>query len=88
MDGRLQSCRRWRAECPLLRIAETMTATDPKLIESLDMSTPRHGVARLLHASEHPMYYDFNADLELDIALDDLTDKVTGRTLYEKMMFR
>lgn len=66
----------------------TMTATNPVLIESLDMRTPRHGIAKALHAGEHPMYYDFNADLELDIALDDLTDHVTGRTLYEKMMFR
>lgn len=66
----------------------TMTATDPKLIESLDMGVARHGLSRVLHAGEHPMYYDFNADFELDIALDDLTDKVTGRTLYEKMMFR
>lgn len=66
----------------------TLTATNPALIESLDMRTPRHGLAAVLHAGEHPMYYDFNADLELDIALDDLTDHVTGRTLYEKMMFR
>lgn len=66
----------------------TMTATDPKLIESLDMSVARRGLSRVLHAGEHPMYYDFNADFELDIALDDLTDQVTGRTLYEKMMFR
>jgi len=66
----------------------TMTATNPTLIESLDMAVPRHGISKLVHASEHPMYYDFNADLELDIALDDLTDHVVGRTLYEKMMFR
>lgn len=66
----------------------TMTVTNPKLIESLDMSTPRHGISNLLHLGEHPMYYDFNADMTLDIALDDLTDRVTGRTLYEKMMFR
>ncbi|MFF2050999.1 hypothetical protein ACFVU2_05300 [Leifsonia sp. NPDC058194] len=66
----------------------TMTATNPALIESIDMRTPRHGLAKALHAGEHPMYYDFNADLELDIALDDLSDHVAGRTLYEKMMFR
>ncbi len=34
------------------------------------------------------MYYDFNADAELDIRLDTLTDHVTGKTLFEKMMFR
>ena len=66
----------------------TMTATNPALIESIDMRTPRHGLSTVLHAADHPMYDDFNADLELDIALDDLTDHVTGRTLYEKMMFR
>ncbi|WP_308465260.1 lipocalin-like domain-containing protein [Rathayibacter soli] len=65
----------------------TMTATNPALIESLDMSTPRHGMSSLLHMGEHPMYYDFNADLVLDIELDGLTDHVTGRTLYEKMIF-
>lgn len=66
----------------------TMTVTNPELIESLDMSTHPRGLQRVLHAGEHPMYYDFNADLELDIELDDLTDHVRGRTLYEKMMFR
>ena len=64
-----------------------LTATNPVLIESLDMTPPRHGLSRVLHAAEHPMYYDFNADLELVIDLDDLKDRVTGRTLYEKMMF-
>jgi len=66
----------------------TMTVTDPKLIESIDMSKDRHGLQKVLHAAEHPMYYDFNADMDLDIQLDDLTDRVQGRTLYEKMMFR
>lgn len=76
----------WTWESERGRIA--FTATSPKLIEALDMHTPRHGIAALLHANDHPMYYDFNADLDLDIRLDDLTDHVTGRTLYEKMMFR
>ncbi|MBN9173874.1 MAG: hypothetical protein J0I70_06945 [Microbacterium sp.] len=66
----------------------SLTVTDPVLIESLDMSTPHHGLSRLAHLAEHPMYYDFNADAELTIDLDDLHDHVTGRTLYEKMMFR
>lgn len=65
----------------------TMTVTNPVLIEALNMNTPRQGMSKLLHAGDHPMYYDFNADVELDIALDDLTDHVSGRTLYEKMMF-
>ncbi len=66
----------------------TMTASNPELIESLEMSTRRRGLSALTHVGDHPMYYDFNADFELDIALDDLTDRVVGRTLYEKMMFR
>lgn len=74
----------WQAERG--RIA--FTVTNPTMIEALDMRVPRHGLARVLHAGEHPMYYDFNADLELTIDLDDLTDHVVGRTLYEKMMFR
>lgn len=65
-----------------------LTVTNPALIESLDMAVPRHGLSRLAHAGEHPMYYDFNADADLVIDLDDLSDHVTGRTLYEKMMFR
>lgn len=74
----------WEGERGTIRF----TATNPKLIESLDMATHRSGLSAVLHAGEHPMYYDFNADLDLDIALDTVADHVTGRTLYEKMMFR
>jgi hypothetical protein len=76
----------WTWQTDRGRIA--MTVTNPTLIESLDMSAPRHGLSALLHAGAHPMYYDFNADLDLTIDLVDLKDHVTGRTLYEKMMFR
>ena len=76
----------WTWETERGRIA--FTATNPTLIEALDMAEGRRGISSLLHAGEHPMYYDFNADLELTIELDDLHDHVTGRTLYEKMMFR
>lgn len=76
----------WTWQTDRGRIA--MTVSNPTLIESLDMNVPRHGISALLHGGEHPMYYDFNADLELTIELDDLTDRVVGRTLYEKMMFR
>jgi predicted secreted hydrolase len=74
----------WQTERGTISLA----VTDPALIESLDMSVPHSGFSRLTHLGEHPMYYDFNADAELTIALDDLTDHVVGRTLYEKMMFR
>jgi hypothetical protein len=76
----------WTWQSERGRIA--FTVTNPTLIESLDMAVPHHGLSRLAHLGEHPMYYDFNADADLDIALTDLTDHVTGRTLYEKMMFR
>jgi hypothetical protein len=42
----------------------------------------------LMHLVEHPMYYDFNADAKLTIDLKGTKETVTGRTLYEKMMFR
>ncbi len=64
------------------------TSTEPRLIESLDMRPPRHGMSQLLHAHEHASYLDFNADFELTIDLDGVQDHVTGRTLYEKMTLR
>lgn len=65
-----------------------LNVTNPELIESIDMGEDRRGLEKLLRAAEHPMYYDFNADIELTIDLDGVQDRVTGRTLYEKMMFR
>lgn len=66
-----------------------MHVTNPRLIESLDMSAKqsswRH---RMLHAGDHPWYYDFTADMELTIDVGGVTDTVTGTTLYEKMMLR
>lgn len=66
-----------------------MHVTNPKLIESLDMgdrdASWRH---RLLHAGEHPWYYDFTADMELTIDVAGVKDQITGSTLYEKMMLR
>jgi hypothetical protein len=64
------------------------TATNPRLIEALDMAPHRNPISAVLHAGEHPEYYDFTADLDLDIHLGGLEDHVTGKTLYEKMMFR
>lgn len=66
-----------------------MSVSNPRLIESLDMgdggASWRH---RLLHAGEHPWYYDFTADMELDIHVAGVDDTVTGETLYEKMILR
>lgn len=66
----------------------TLHVTNVEMIEALDMGSTRHGFARMLEVFEHPMYYDFNADLELSIDLDGISETVTGRTLFEKMMFR
>jgi len=66
-----------------------MHVTNPRLIESIEAgpgdSSWRH---RLLHAGDHPWYYDFTADMQLDIDMDGVTDSVTGTTLYEKMILR
>ncbi len=67
----------------------TMTVTNPTMIEALDMTEGEPEWKRpLIHLFEHPMYYDFNADMELAIDLKGIKETVTGRTLYEKMMFR
>jgi hypothetical protein len=74
----------WQSE----RGSIAFTITNPKLIEALDMRVPRHGLGELLHAGEHPAYYDFNADADLVIELDTVKDHVQGKALFEKMMFR
>ena len=63
-------------------------ATNPKLIESLDMASAHPSRAEhLLHHGAHPWYYDFTADMELSIDLAGVKDTVQGQTLYEKMIF-
>lgn len=67
----------------------TMRVTNPEMIEALEMPRPGHGVAHaVLGAFQHPMYYDFNADMELTVDLHGINETVVGRTLFEKMMFR
>jgi predicted secreted hydrolase len=69
--------------------AVTMHVTNPVMIEALEM-TPDMPAWRkpLVNLFEHPMYYDFNADMELTVDVDGIHAHVSGRTLYEKMMFR
>ncbi|WP_125132542.1 hypothetical protein [Microbacterium sp. 10M-3C3] len=83
---RYPSCLEWTWE----RGAETIrfTATNPRLIEALDMAPHRSPVSAVLHAGQHPEYYDFTADLDVDIHVAGIDDHVIGTTLYEKMMFR
>lgn len=67
----------------------TMRVTNVEMIEALDMTRPHHGLAHaLLGRLQHPMYYDFNADMELSVDLHGIKETVSGRTLFEKMMFR
>lgn len=67
----------------------TMRVTGVELIEALDMPRSRHGWTNaVLHAFDHPVYYDFNADMELSVRIGDIDETVRGRTLFEKMMFR
>ena len=63
--------------------------TNPEMIEALDMAPDEPAWRRaILHLTQHPMYYDFNADIALDVDVAGVKASVTGRTLYEKMMFR
>ena len=68
--------------------AVRLRVSNVEMIEALDMSRPHHGLSQVLHARDHPMYYDFNADAELTVKLHGIDETVTGRTLFEKMMFR
>lgn len=75
----------WRKDSDMV----TMVVTGVELIEALDMPRSRHGWGdAVLHAFDHPMYYDFNADMELTVKFDGIDETVRGRTLFEKMMFR
>lgn len=75
----------WRKDSDMV----TMVVTGVEMIEALDMSRSRHGWGdAVLHAFDHPMYYDFNADMELTVKFDSIDETVRGRTLFEKMMFR
>jgi hypothetical protein len=59
------------------------------MIEALDMRGDEPAWRRALtDLSRHAMYYDFNADIALDVDVAGVKASVTGRTLYEKMMFR
>lgn len=67
----------------------TLTVTDPKLIEVLDMTEGMTELRRRwVHLFKNPLYYDFDAPVTLEVNLKGINETVTGRTLYEKMMFR
>jgi hypothetical protein len=41
----------------------------------------------LVHLFANPLYYDFDAELELSVDLAGVKAKETGRVIFEKMMF-
>ncbi len=63
--------------------------TNPELIEVLDMTEDLPGWRRrLAHVFGNPLYYDFEADLELTVDMAGVRAHETGRVIFEKMMFR
>jgi predicted secreted hydrolase len=75
----------WRTDEGSVRL----TITEPRLIESIDMTEDMPGWKRpLVHAFANPYYYDFDADLELEVDLGGVKATEHGRTVFEKMMFR
>lgn len=75
----------WEAEEGKVRLA----IRNPKLIEVLDMTDDIPKWQRpLVHLFANPLYYDFDAELELDVDLAGVRAKESGRVIFEKMMFR
>ena len=63
--------------------------TNPEVIEALDERPDQPAWRKALSdLTKHAMYYDFNANIALDVDIAGVKASVTGRTLYEKMMFR
>jgi predicted secreted hydrolase len=75
---------RWEAEEGKVELA----IRDPKLIEVLDMTEDLPGWQKpLIHLFANPLYYDFDAELELSVDLAGVKAKENGRIIFEKMMF-
>ncbi|MEZ5117754.1 MAG: lipocalin-like domain-containing protein [Candidatus Nanopelagicales bacterium] len=67
----------------------TLTVDDVTLIEVLDMTEDMpEWKRRVTHLFKNPLYYDFDAHARLDVDYRGVRETVTGRTLFEKMMFR
>ncbi|OFW58313.1 MAG: hypothetical protein A2W01_08540 [Candidatus Solincola sediminis] len=62
---------------------------NPRLMVDLDLVADFPGwVKPFIHLIANPYYYDFDAELELSVDLGGVKEKVKGRTVFEKMMFR
>jgi predicted secreted hydrolase len=76
---------RWKAEEGKVELA----IRNPKIIEVLDMTEDLPKWQNfLLHLFANPLYYDFDAELELSVDLAGIRAKESGRVIFEKMMFR
>lgn len=66
-----------------------LAITNPKMIESIDILEDLPRWERpLVHLFVQPYYYDFNADLALEVDLKGVKASESGRALYELMMLR
>lgn len=66
----------------------TLRISKPELIEALDMTEDMSAWRRTVaHLFGKPMYYDFEADIDLDVDMAGVAARESGRVLYEKMMF-
>ncbi|HEY5533293.1 MAG TPA: lipocalin-like domain-containing protein [Candidatus Anoxymicrobiaceae bacterium] len=74
----------WEAEEGSVRMA----IRNPKLLEAIDGlgDTPARQ-SPLMHLITSPYYYDFEADLELDVDLKGVKAHEQGRVIYEQMLF-
>jgi len=62
---------------------------NPRLMVDLDLAADFPGWLRpFIHLVANPYYYDFDAELELSVDLKGVKEKVSGRAVFEKMMFR
>jgi len=66
----------------------TMSIRNPRMIEALDGLSDVSAVLRpLVHVITNPYYYDFDAELELQVDLEGVKAKEKGRVIYEQMLF-
>jgi predicted secreted hydrolase len=76
---------RWKTEEGSMEIL----LRNPRLMVDLDLAADLPGWAKpFIHLIANPYYYDFDSDLELSVDLNGVKDKVQGRCVFEKMMFR
>lgn len=74
----------WHAEEGTIEIK----IRNPKLIESLDMLEDiKWFIKPLVHVVMNPYYYDFDAEMEIEIDFKGIKSSESGRVIYEQMLF-